>query len=321
MLEGNSAEAKTETSSDREIVISRVFDAPCERVFEAWTHPSHIASWWGPRGFTTTTESFEFRPGGVWRHTMVGPDGTRYPNRLMYDEITRPERIVYSHYGGIDGVIAQFQATITFTARGEKTELTMRQVYRSAQERDAVIEKYGAVEGGKQTLARLEEHMTEEALAAAATSTLKLELSRVFNAPRKIVFEAWSKPEHLSKWFAPRPLTVPRCELDFRAGGVFRLVMRTPDGLEFPMETTFREVVAPEKIVFAGAIHGGNAVVTTLTFSEEGKDGKKTRLDVVQTFAFESDATRGARQGWTQTLEQLGEVAEGAAREEKERKC
>jgi uncharacterized protein YndB with AHSA1/START domain len=218
-------------------------------------------------------------------------------------------------------VIAQFQATITFTARGEKTELTMRQVYRSAHERDAVIEKYGAVEGGKQTLARLEEHLTEEALAAAATSTLKLELSRVFNAPRKIVFEAWSKPEHLSKWFAPRPLSVPRCELDFRAGGVFRLVMRTPDGLEFPMETTFREVVAPEKIVFAGAIHGGNAVVTTLTFSEEGKDGKKTRLDVVQTFAFESDATRGARQGWTQTLEQLGEVAEGAAREEKERKC
>ncbi len=320
MLEGSSDEGRRETTSDREIVISRVFDAPRERVFEAWTHPDHIAKWWGPRGFRTTTESFEFRPGGAWCHTMVGPDGTRYLNRLVYDEITQPERIVYSHHGGIDGVIAQFQATIAFTARGEKTELTMRQVYRSARERDAVIEKYGAVEGGKQTLARLEEHLAEEALAAAATSTLKLELSRVFNAPRETVFEAWSKPEHLSSWFAPRPLTVPRCELDFRAGGAFRLVMRSPDGMEFPMEATFREVVAPEKIVFAGVIHGGNAVVTTLTFAEEGKDGKQTRLDVVQTFAFASDATRGARQGWTLTLEQLGRVAEGAP-DEKKTKC
>ena len=139
-------------------------------------------------------------------------------------------------------------------------------------------------------------------------SKLKLEISRVFDAPRRLVFEAWSKAEHVSQWFAPRPLTIPRCELDFRAGGVFRLVMRTPDGIEYPMETRFREVVVPEKIVFGGEIHGGNAVETTVTFTEvEG--GKKTRVDAVQTFAFESDATRGARAGWTLTLEQLAEYA------------
>jgi uncharacterized protein YndB with AHSA1/START domain len=140
--------------------------------------------------------------------------------------------------------------------------------------------------------------------ATSDSSARELRLSRVFDAPRRLVFEAWSKPEHLSRWFAPRPLTISRCELDLRAGGAFRLVMRTPDGIEFPMDTTFREVVPQERIVFAGVIHGGVEVVTTVTFVEH--DGKTT-MNVHQTFSTESDATRGAPQGWAATLDQLGE--------------
>ena len=91
---------------------------------------------------------------------MRGPDGTEYPNRVVYDEIAAPERIVYSLFGGVDGMPVQFQMTVTFTARGEKTELVMRHVFRSARERDAVAEKHGAVEGAKQTLTRLAEHVS-----------------------------------------------------------------------------------------------------------------------------------------------------------------
>jgi uncharacterized protein YndB with AHSA1/START domain len=156
--ERNSAEG----ASDREIVTTRVFDAPRDLVFEAWTRPEHLARWWGPRGFTTTTHEFDFRPGGTWRLTMHGPDGTDYPNRIVYEEIMRPSRIVYSHHGGgRDGIPAQFRSTVTFEDDAGGTRVTMRGVFGSKAERDAVVEKYGAVEGAKQTLGRLGEHVAE----------------------------------------------------------------------------------------------------------------------------------------------------------------
>jgi uncharacterized protein YndB with AHSA1/START domain len=131
-----------------------------------------------------------------------------------------------------------------------------------------------------------------------------LVITRVFDAPRRLVFEAWTKAEHVSRWFAPRPLTMPSCQVDFRPGGVFRFVMRAPDGTDYPFEGAFVEIVAPERIVFTGTIHEGNTTVTTITLDE--RDGKTT-LTMHQTYAFESDATRGAKQGWGMTLDQLGQ--------------
>ncbi len=86
MPDTNSPTADTST---REIVTTRLFDAPPERVFEAWSRAEHLERWWGPRGFTTTTHAFDFRPGGTWKLTMHGPDGTDFPNRIVYDEIVR----------------------------------------------------------------------------------------------------------------------------------------------------------------------------------------------------------------------------------------
>jgi uncharacterized protein YndB with AHSA1/START domain len=134
----------------------------------------------------------------------------------------------------------------------------------------------------------------------------ELRMQRVFDAPRRLVFEAWTKAEYVSRWFTPAPLTTPKCEVDFRPGGVFRVVMRMPNGIEFPFEAAFREIVAQERIVFAGKMHDGNEVFTTVTFAEH--DGKTT-VSVHQTYSFESDATRGAHAGWTATLNQLGETA------------
>ncbi|MGA3121815.1 MAG: SRPBCC domain-containing protein [Polyangiaceae bacterium] len=141
-------------------------------------------------------------------------------------------------------------------------------------------------------------------VTAVANKPEDLVVTRVFDAPRHLVFEAWSKAEHVSRWFAPRPLTMPSCEVDFRPGGAFRFIMRAPDGVEYPFEGVFREVVPPERIVFTGWVHEGNATQTTITFAEH--DGKTT-LTMHQTFSFESPATRGARQGWTATLDQLGD--------------
>ena len=232
---------------------------------------------------------------------MHGPDGTDYPNKLVYEEIVRPERIVYDHFGGIDGVPAQFRQTASFVARGDRTELTMRMVFKSAAERDAVVEKYGAVQGAKETLARLGE-LVETPPVPPAEGKPELRMTRVFSAPRRLVFEAWSKAEYLSRWFTPAPLTTPRCEVDLCTGGVFRLVMRMPDGIEFPMDARFTEVVDNERISFVANIHGGVEIMTTVTFA--GHEGETT-LTVHQVFSHETDATRGARAGWTQALDQL----------------
>jgi uncharacterized protein YndB with AHSA1/START domain len=149
--------------SDREIVVTRDFNAPRELVWEAWTNPEHVVHWWGPRGFSTTIEKMDVRPGGIWKHVMHGLDGANYPNKSVFKEVVKPERIVYSHGGGREGGRgAHFVATWTFDATAaDKTRVTIRTVFASATDRDFVIKEYGAIEGGKQTLARLAEYLPQ----------------------------------------------------------------------------------------------------------------------------------------------------------------
>lgn len=134
----------------------------------------------------------------------------------------------------------------------------------------------------------------------------ELKLSRVFDAPRSLVWEAWSKAEYVQRWFTPAPLTTPRCEVDLKTGGRFYLVMKMPDGVELPMDARFVEVVLEERIVFTATIPGGVHVHTTVVFTAEG--AAKTRLDVHQVYSHETAATRGAPQGWKSSLDQLAEV-------------
>jgi uncharacterized protein YndB with AHSA1/START domain len=140
--------------TDREIVVSRTIDAPSSLVFEAFTDVKHLGQWWGPDGFTTTTRSFEFRPGGVWDFLMHGPDGTDYPNWIRWLEVDPPRRLVFLHGDRPDDPRA-FQSTVTFVERGSATEVTMRAVFNTKEQRDEVVERYHAIEGGKQTLGRL----------------------------------------------------------------------------------------------------------------------------------------------------------------------
>jgi uncharacterized protein YndB with AHSA1/START domain len=153
------AQAETTPSADRQIVITRTFDAPRELVFKAWTDPKQIVQWWGPNGFTTTTHEREVKPGGVWRFVMHGPDGTDYKNKIIFIEVVKPERLVYRHAGDADGEPVRFHVTVTFIEQGGKTRLTMQSIFESAEARDHVVKKYGAIEGGNQTLARLAEHL------------------------------------------------------------------------------------------------------------------------------------------------------------------
>jgi len=152
----------------RSIVGTRVLAAPRTLVFSVWTDPKHLVQWWGPNGFRTTTHAFDFRPGGVWRFVMHGPDGRDYQNRITFDEIVAPERIVYSHDGAEDVESVRFTQTVTFEDLGnDETRLTWHGKFPSAEERARVIREYGADKGLAQTMARLDDYLA--ALAAEHT--------------------------------------------------------------------------------------------------------------------------------------------------------
>jgi uncharacterized protein YndB with AHSA1/START domain len=154
--------------SDRTIVVSRTIDGPRRLVFEACSQVRHLARWYGPNGFTTTTRSFDFRVGGEWNFVMHGPDGTDYPNHVEYLEIVAPERIVMLH-GERSGDPRAFVSTISLIERGEETtEMIMRTVFKTKDQRDENVERYGAIEGAHQTLGRLAVYVAD--LRASAGS-------------------------------------------------------------------------------------------------------------------------------------------------------
>ncbi len=150
--------AEQDQVADREIVTTRIIHAPRELVWKAFADPKALAQWWGPDGFTLTTEIFEFEEGGDWIFVMQGPDGRDYPNQVHYLEIVEPLRMVHNH-GGDAGKV-NFHAEITLDAIGDSTRITFRSVFKCKEARDFVAKEYGAVEGGKQNLARLDNYLT-----------------------------------------------------------------------------------------------------------------------------------------------------------------
>jgi uncharacterized protein YndB with AHSA1/START domain len=156
---GREAHAETATV-DRQIVVSRVIEAPPELVFEAFTEVRHLSRWWGPEGFRTTTRTFEFRVGGDWDFVMHGPDGTDYQEWISWTEIDPPERIALRH-GQYRGDPDAFESDITFAADGAATRIEMRTLFTTQELRDEAVEKYHAVEGGQQTLSHLAAYVTE----------------------------------------------------------------------------------------------------------------------------------------------------------------
>jgi uncharacterized protein YndB with AHSA1/START domain len=311
MLERNDV-----VTPDCELVTTRVFDAPRALVFEAWTSAEHLGQWWGPRGFTTKTHEFDFRVGGTWRLTMIGPDGREYPNRVVYQEIVRPSRIVYAHHG--DGDAVHFRASATFEDAGAgKTRVTMRAIFASKAERDQVVERYGAAEGAKQTIARLGEHVGEMGFYAPPDAP-SLTMTRVFDAPARLVFEATTRPEHLTRWWGPRSFTLSVCEVDLRPGGAYRFVCRAKDGKEFPFSGEWREIVPHERLVFTQRFDldpsGGASVVTVVMHEHEGR----TTVALTQTFetieARDATIRTGAKDGSVESWDRLAELLAGIAR-------
>ena len=145
------------SAAGRELVVSRVIDAPRERVFRAWTDPEQVARWWGPKGFVTVEYNMDIRPGGAYWFVMRSPEGTDHRKRGVYREIVPPERIAFSFaWEAADGTLGQATLiTVTFESVGEKTRLTLRQG-----EFESVPRRDDHITGWTSCLERFGEYMT-----------------------------------------------------------------------------------------------------------------------------------------------------------------
>jgi uncharacterized protein YndB with AHSA1/START domain len=148
--------------------------------------------------------------------------------------------------------------------------------------------------------------------ATTEPSKWDLVMTRVFDAPRELVFRVWTDTRHMARWWGPKGFTNPVCELDVRAGGAIRIHMRAPDGMVHPMTGVFQEIVEPERLIFVSSALDGNGnsmfdVLSTVTFAEQrGKTVLTLQLRVINTTAQAPQYLKGMEMGWTQSLDRLG---------------
>ncbi|GEM_PF-167801 len=298
------------TPSEREIRLTRIFDAPRARVFEAWTKPELMKRWFAPRGWTLATCESEMKAGGALRMVWQGPRGESMGLRGIYREVAPPVRIVHTEVFDDPWYPGEAVATTEFEERGRLTTMTMTILYASQQIRDEVLQS-GMDRGVGQTCDRLAEFLAagydrlEEGLPSLArgaagmdpdtvsvepgrspmkrTGRLQIEapgdreivMTRVFRAPRRLVFDAHTKCDLLKRWlFGPDGWSLAVCETDLRPGGKYRYVWRHPQKKEMGMGGVIREVVPPERLVttekFDDAWYPGEAVNTMLLTEKDG---------------------------------------------------
>lgn len=137
-----------------EIHVMKTLKVPISLVWKVWINPQHIASWWGPDGFTNTIHTMDFRENGEWRLTMHGPDGTNYPNRSIFREIIPLEKIVFEHFN------PHFFTTVIFTAKDAETTIDWTMRFDTAEMLETVVKVHKADEGLQQNLERLGKYLS-----------------------------------------------------------------------------------------------------------------------------------------------------------------
>ncbi len=160
-IKGSNNEAKQ--VEEREFVMERIFDAPRQLVWKAWTEPERLAHWWGPKGWTLPVCKLDFREGGVWHYCMQGPAGETSWGKAVYNEIVEPERIVYTdnfsdEEGNLVEGMPELHITVLFTEHEGKTKLTNRALFPSAESLKAIM-AMGMEQGATETWDRLEDYV------------------------------------------------------------------------------------------------------------------------------------------------------------------
>jgi uncharacterized protein YndB with AHSA1/START domain len=286
---------------DRTLVVTRVFDAPRELVYRAWTDAKEFGKWFPPLGFSAARCELDVRPGGTLRIDMKGGDdagefaGVVFPGKGVYREVVPNERLSFTFEGEDAASQPQLLMTVVFEDEGRKTKLTIYQVAKTVADYEELL-KIGATEGLGQSLDKLAS-LLEGGGTSVVVKGRTLTIARVYDAPRELVWQAYTDPKQIVKWMFAKDWEAPFAETDVRRGGAFRIGMRPADHSEegFTFDGTYREVVKPERLV--QDLSDGR--VMTATF-EELKGKTKLTISVEMAESEEQERT-----GYGQILENL----------------
>ena len=298
------AAADSVSAPERTLVTTRVYDAPREAVYRAWTDPKQLAKWFPPEGMTSPRCEVDPRPGGVFRVDMKAPDGppfdgATFPGAGIFREVIPNERLVFTMEPEFQGQkLPMVLTTVRFEDAGaERTRCTVEQTLETVEAFRAMA-KQGMAEGISQSLGKLAGVLSGNPTdRGVSVSDRTLTLTRVFAAPRDLVWTALTDPTHITKWMFANDWESPYATVDVRPGGTFSIGMRPADHSQegFDFGGTYREVTKPERIVMA--IGDGRLMTWTLS---DVLGGTQLALSIEMAMSEEQE-----RAGYTQILDHL----------------
>jgi uncharacterized protein YndB with AHSA1/START domain len=271
------------------VVISRIFPAPRELVFKAWSSAEHMTRWFCPEGYTVPGAEVDFRPGGVCAICMRSPEGEEFWSRGKYIEISPPDRLVFTS-GVAVGDSLKFTAhtTVTFEANGAGTRMTVHQAY-DIYDKSFLAAVEGAPEGWRTTLDKLEQEVARiQAAAGRSVVHASFTLERTYQASPAAVFHALSDEAAKARWFAGDDgYAVLERQMDVRPGGRERLKGRWASGMTSTFDAVYYDVVPDERLVYAYEMSlDDRKISVSLATLEIKPAGPGARLVVTEQGAF-----------------------------------
>lgn len=233
----------------REVVVERLLMAPPELVFAAWTEPARIAAWWGPRGYRNDVRQLDVRPGGTWRIVQTDPKGGEHPFHGEYLEVVPFSRLAFTQHYDVppyDG--ERWVVRCTFRAEGDMTRVRIVTAMPTEEALRASM-ALGMKRGMDDSMDRLAEQLAELVRGGESVGECGFVAVRLIDRPPEEVFEMWTDPRRLERWWGPHGLTTTVEAMDVRPGGQLRLVMQGPDGRRYPNEIAYVDVDPPHRLI------------------------------------------------------------------------
>ena len=305
-----------------ELTITRLFDAPRELAWKAWTEPERMKKWWGPQYFTAPVIKTDLSVGGKYLYCMRAPDGKDYWSTGVYREIVPRERLVMtdsfadengnvvpaSHYGMIGEFPLELLVTVTFEAIGNKTKMVLRH--------EGIPEgqvKELTLAGWSGSFDKLAESIVpiDHTRVVAEPGKQEVVITRVFDAPQYQVFKAHTHPDLIPTWWGPARYTTVVDRLDARPGGSWRFVQYDTAGNKYAFHGVYHDILSPELIVNTFEFEGtpGHVSLETAIFEDVGGRTKVTYRSVFQTVLDRDEMIKaGMEEGMLESMDRLAEL-------------